>query len=918
VYGGTSTHSRTPLIGRGPQLQELERLYAAASLGESALVLLWGEAGIGKTRLIEEFVSGTAVTAARVAKSACFESLSAPFSPVRDVLAALGAGDPFEPQEREEPALASEHARYKIFLRAATLLESFADRPLLMILDDLQWADFATLDFLAFLMPRVAASRILVLGAVRSEHLERDHARLQALTRLTRSGGITLDVPPLDEDQIRRLVTSIWPSVTTLDGEREIERVCALAEGKPYFAEELVASAVSARAGSTLEATPLSIRAGVLARFEALPSQQRDILLVAAVIGRSFDIELLVELTGLPARSVAAALSGARDALLVLEIRERPGSFVFRHAMTREILYRELLAVQARAIHREIAERMERTRDADSFDLAHHWRAAGDRLRAAGAYERAGDAAVARCAHRDAESAYRGAVDSRDESVGATLCEKFSRILSINGRIDDACAFAERAVNGYAGAGDFSRAASLAVRLARRRYESGDPIAAESTAKRALTLSIGNGPAAYDAYVTLAHFEALQGRNDAAEAYLARAESTPGEHPAVDRRNAHMVRAIVAATSSRLNNAFAHYEQAVVIARELDDPEQLAWTLNSYASRAMTTGSMDRARDAYGEAEACVRSREFGKTSGFTIQGLAFTDLLSGDLDAVRARQDQVARLPLGVAMTQTASAALGIRLAFYSDDDAEAARLASPEALELAFASNEAQRIGLLAGCVAAYYDAVGRREDASALRSRALRELRSVEFCFWLLDQLALAKDPTERAQARSLLADAAGDRGNRAAVAYLSLFDARVASAKRAPQATELAEHAAAEFAAIGWPWEQAQALELAGRYAEALEIYRRHGFTRNARELETRRRRKRHRAASRELTLRELEVARLAARGKSNREIAAELFIGERTVETHIAAIFDRFDLTSRRQLASIVERGSGKVGETAPS
>lgn len=84
-----------------------------------------------------------------------------------------------------------------------------------------------------------------------------------------------------------------------------------------------------------------------------------------------------------------------------------------------------------------------------------------------------------------------------------------------------------------------------------------------------------------------------------------------------------------------------------------------------------------------------------------------------------------------------------------------------------------------------------------------------------------------------------------------------------------------------------------------------MYLSHGYVRHARALEAARRRARHRAGAQTLTLRELEVARLAALGKSNRAIAAELFIGERTVETHIAAIFDRFDLTSRGQLQSVV-------------
>ncbi len=329
----------------------------------------------------------------------------------------------------------------------------------------------------------------------------------------------------------------------------------------------------------------------------------------------------------------------------------------------------------------------------------------------------------------------------------------------------------------------------------------------------------------------------------------------------------------------------------------------------------MATGWMDRAFAAYREAAGCARSKDFGKVGATTIQGLAFAELLAGDLVAVRARQREDAQLPPGIAMTQTARAALAVRLAYYGDDDAEAARFVTPASLELAFGSGETQRIGLLAGCVAAYYDATKRRSDAAALRTRALAALQSVDFSFWLLDQLAGSADAHERSRARELLAEAARDSANRAARAYLTLFDARLASRRRAAGAKALAGEAAAQFEQIGWPWERAQALELQGRYADAVELYRRHAFLRNARELARARQRARHRAGRHQLTARELEVARLAAQGKSNRAIATELFIGERTVETHIAAIFDRFDLTSRRQLAALVsdspEQGAAK-------
>ena len=113
----------------------------------------------------------------------------------------------------------------------------------------------------------------------------------------------------------------------------------------------------------------------------------------------------------------------------------------------------------------------------------------------------------------------------------ARLCEKFYRALSINGEIEGACGYAARRRRVRELPATRDAAASLAVRLARRTYEAGRPHEAAEAARRALRLSGGRGPAAYDAHVTLAHFEALQGRRDAAAAELTSAEATLGETP---------------------------------------------------------------------------------------------------------------------------------------------------------------------------------------------------------------------------------------------------------------------------------------------------------------------------------------------------------------------------------------------------
>ena len=137
-----------------------------------------------------------------------------------------------------------------------------------MSLDDLQWADFASLEFLAFLARRLSNARVLVLASVRSDNLERDHVRLEAVEKLRRDGAATVTVDPLPDDEMRRLVVNLWPRNVAADAAA-IGRVCALAEGKPYFAEELVHSVVLEESGLIVDSAPLSIRAGVVDALRA-------------------------------------------------------------------------------------------------------------------------------------------------------------------------------------------------------------------------------------------------------------------------------------------------------------------------------------------------------------------------------------------------------------------------------------------------------------------------------------------------------------------------------------------------------------------------------------------------------------------------------------------------------------------------
>jgi DNA-binding CsgD family transcriptional regulator len=831
----------------------------------------------------------------------------------------LGAGGPAWPT----PAVA-EAAKYRRFITAQRALhDAAAGQPVVALIDDLQWADLATLEALAFLARDPGSAPIVIVAAVRSDDIEHDVARLEPIARLRRHATAVVELQPLSDDEMERLVVSLWPQEEALSAE-ELERICALAEGKPYFAEELVNSALARTQGVAME-TPLSIRAGVLSRYGRLTPHEQQAIRYAAVIGNRFDAGDVAALLGRPIEDVWSALAAARDLQIVRERDGTPNRFAFRHAITREVIYHELLAGEAQSMHRAIAERFEAQANPDGTALAYHWAAGGDIERAVDANERAGDLASERNAYRDAALSYRRALDAFPQRGlrYANLCEKLSRALSIEGRLTDSRTWGQRAVEAFVEAGQRQLGAALAIKLARRYYEAGEPERAVGATNDALAwVASTDDPVAqairFDAYVSLANFAALQGRGEEAAAQLARAEADATDVPLQSRHAFHLVRALVRSTQGLLARAFEDYEEALHAARAIGDEELLIWTLNNYASRALVTGRGAAAVSAYREALDLAEQCGFSKMTTLAGFGLALAHVYAGDIAAARSAQTRARQPHAGSVLAQVTAAAVGVRIAYLSADHETAARYADPADLDTAFRSGETQNIGLLVGAISAYLEEAGRRPDASALRARALEQLDNADLSLWLLDRSATSDDADEVRRARELLEQAARDPHHAAAGAHLLLFEARVlrhAGKRRA--AVALATEAARLFEEIGWPWERGQALEVTGRRADALEIYRALGYAREVERVARERRRVRHRPHARHLTPRESEVAQLATEGLSNRRIAERLGIGERTVETHIAALFDRFDLTSRAELRRLLERDAAERADVQP-
>ena len=399
------------LVGRGAQLAELRSRAAAAREGEGGLVLIRGEAGVGKTALARAAVAESGLW---LLEARSTETPAPAYAPIAAVLrSAMRAGQADtenavlrsalaailpELGPRERPVEADQAIIHEAV--ATVLTEIASDRPLAILIDDLHWADAATLDalgFLAELLPRVPA---IVIATYRTEGVPRAHPVRELRARLKRSGELfELTLEPLDGEATRdllemRLAGSVSPLLAAAVHERT--------EGLPFYVEELAASLVeggSLRQGDAgyeldREASmpvPEAVREVILQRVDRLARGDRDGLAVAAVAAgaatdavlASFGVEDLSRLTA----------TG-----LLVELGD--GGLAFSHSLVRDAVYEAIPWRRRRQLHAELAARL--AGSAPPLTLATHCLAAGDETAACSWLVLAARASQQAGAHRDA------------------------------------------------------------------------------------------------------------------------------------------------------------------------------------------------------------------------------------------------------------------------------------------------------------------------------------------------------------------------------------------------------------------------------------------------------------------------------------------------------------------------------------
>ena len=428
------------LIGRDPQITAVRRVLDRARAGSGQVALIVGEAGVGKSRLLRAMTEEARAAGFFVLSGASFESeRSIPYAPLLD-LVRLFAGSaspavvahvfapaapqmiamfpelrPLLPDATPSPTIDPESDKRRLF---HTLAQAFTlvarAQPVLLAFEDVHWSDDATLDLIFHLARSHVSHPVVIALTYRREEAGSRLTRLVADLERTRVAS-ELPVERLGRDDVGEMLRAIFGHSDTL-GEGFVDVLHGLTEGNPFFVEEtlkslIIAGDLAPSSGGAWRARPLErVRVprtaveAVRRRLAALTVPARAVASTAAVAGRRFDFELLQALTGLDERELLALVKELIDAQLVVE--ESADRFAFRHALTREAIYAELLARERVALHREVAAALERSNvgspDAVVVALAYHASEAGDWVRAADYAARAARHAVALSAPREA------------------------------------------------------------------------------------------------------------------------------------------------------------------------------------------------------------------------------------------------------------------------------------------------------------------------------------------------------------------------------------------------------------------------------------------------------------------------------------------------------------------------------------
>jgi class 3 adenylate cyclase/tetratricopeptide (TPR) repeat protein len=467
----------TGYVGRVAERERLTALWGQACEGSLRVALIGGEAGVGKTRLSTHLALDVHGEGGTVLFGRCDEDLGVPYQPwtqalghlVREAPAPMldghveryggdlarlvpGLGDRLSelPAPRQSDP---ETERYLLYAAVAGLLEgASADEPVVLILDDLHWADGPTLSLLRHVVTAGPAMRALVVGTYRDSDLSREHPLTALLADLHREQGVErMKLTGLDGEDVLALMEAAAGHELDEDGRALAREIARETAGNPFFAGEVLRHLTESGAlvqeeggrwrltGSLAElGLPQSVREVVGRRVARLGSDARTALSAAAVIGREFDLDLLLAVVEFPEDRLLDLLDEAVAASLLQESSERAGRFAFAHGLVEHTLYEDLGRARRARMHKRVAVALEELCGGEPGErlgeLAGHWAAAvvsADSAKAIYYARLAAERALDQLAPDEAERWYRQTLELHDQAPGGDRSERCDLLIGL-------------------------------------------------------------------------------------------------------------------------------------------------------------------------------------------------------------------------------------------------------------------------------------------------------------------------------------------------------------------------------------------------------------------------------------------------------------------------------------------------------
>jgi DNA-binding CsgD family transcriptional regulator/tetratricopeptide (TPR) repeat protein len=779
---GGRAHSPT-FVGRIEELHALEAALERAADAEPAVVLVGGEAGIGKTRLIAELTARRAHDGTRVLHGGCMPvgDGGLPYAPIVEALRALLrdvgvnkvrelVGPSWPELARLLPALGApdqtvqpeQAAQARLFELLLGLLGRLSEQvPLVLAVEDLHWADRSTRDLLAFLVRNLRRERILVVVTYRNDEPGQQHLG-PYLAELDRGGPVQrLELPRLNQAETTAQLVGILRAAPAAE---LVDTVFARSDGNPYFTEELLAAV---RAGS--RKLPATLRDLLRGRVQSLPQRAQQVLGVVAVAGRQISHRLLAAVAGVDDETLLAALREAVGSQLLVTTPAGDGYDV-RHALLREVIDADLLPGERIRLHAGLAQALTEqpgragvSPAAAAAEVAAHWDAAHEPDRALPARVAAGLAAERTHAFAEADSHYQRALElwewmpnpGRPAGLDRVdLLARAAEAAAFTGAVERAAALLEEALDRVDPTAEPVRAAVLLASLGTHRRTARDEPGALAAHQQAERLLAGAPPSTERARVLASHALTLNMISEARQAIRYCEEAIAVAQEAGARAEEARALDLLGACLDHEDpdRAIALHREARRIAEEVGDAETVVGT---YMNLSHVLVGVGRDREALQDAqEGYGRARQLGLERA--IGSYVAANLANGLLEAGRWEECERLTGELLAGDSWCASELLACKGRLLSRrGDFAAAREQLDRSLQLSAPSDRGEAwLGL---AELALWE--GRHDDAATAVDEGLRwyaevdpeGLSSLGLISWYTLFLRLEADRAEQAAAR-----------------------------------------------------------------------------------------------------------------------------------------------------------------------